>query len=189
MFGRISRGWLLMKQSWAVLRLDKELMLFPILSSIACLLVVASFIAPVVLVPGLRDWALGVINANNQGDGQGGQARMQVPAIVGFCFYLVNYFVIVFFNTALVSCAVLRFQGGDPTVGYGLRSAMSRLPQILAWALVAATVGWVLRMIEERVKFVGKIIIGFVGLAWRDRKSTRLNSSHLGISYAVFCLK
>src|ERR1035441_3115169 len=26
-------------------------------------------------------------------------------------------------------------------------------------------------------------------LALRDRKSTRLNSSHLGISYAVFCLK
>src|SRR5262245_13424160 len=25
--------------------------------------------------------------------------------------------------------------------------------------------------------------------AWVDRKSTRLNSSHLGISYAVFCLK
>src|ERR1039458_2342098 len=25
--------------------------------------------------------------------------------------------------------------------------------------------------------------------AWGDRKSTRLNSSHLGISYAVFCLK
>src|SRR5471030_825339 len=24
---------------------------------------------------------------------------------------------------------------------------------------------------------------------FRDRKSTRLNSSHLGISYAVFCLK
>src|SRR5258705_5943088 len=26
-------------------------------------------------------------------------------------------------------------------------------------------------------------------LRHRDRKSTRLNSSHLGISYAVFCLK
>src|SRR3712207_6973812 len=24
---------------------------------------------------------------------------------------------------------------------------------------------------------------------WRDRKSTRLNSSHANISYAVFCLK
>src|SRR5256885_3435712 len=28
-----------------------------------------------------------------------------------------------------------------------------------------------------------------VGLAIADRKSTRLNSSHLVISYAVFCLK
>src|ERR1039458_7554309 len=26
-------------------------------------------------------------------------------------------------------------------------------------------------------------------MTMRDRKSTRLNSSHLGISYAVFCLK
>src|SRR5215510_6369904 len=26
-------------------------------------------------------------------------------------------------------------------------------------------------------------------MAWRDRKSTRLNSSHVAISYAVFCLK
>src|SRR6266508_5220809 len=26
-------------------------------------------------------------------------------------------------------------------------------------------------------------------LAWEDRKSTRLNSSHVAISYAVFCLK
>src|ERR1039458_9297868 len=26
-------------------------------------------------------------------------------------------------------------------------------------------------------------------MLWPDRKSTRLNSSHLGISYAVFCLK
>src|ERR1039458_10779179 len=32
---------------------------------------------------------------------------------------------------------------------------------------------------------------GFTGFGptWQDRKSTRLNSSHLGISYAVFCLK
>src|SRR5258705_6504515 len=31
--------------------------------------------------------------------------------------------------------------------------------------------------------------IGFQLCKGRDRKSTRLNSSHLGISYAVFCLK
>src|SRR5258705_10027222 len=31
--------------------------------------------------------------------------------------------------------------------------------------------------------------LGLEPLELRDRKSTRLNSSHLGISYAVFCLK
>src|SRR5262245_65355755 len=31
--------------------------------------------------------------------------------------------------------------------------------------------------------------LGDVAVDLRDRKSTRLNSSHLGISYAVFCLK
>src|SRR5256885_4628151 len=29
----------------------------------------------------------------------------------------------------------------------------------------------------------------YVGMLYADRKSTRLNSSHLVISYAVFCLK
>src|SRR5205814_3722669 len=34
-----------------------------------------------------------------------------------------------------------------------------------------------------------KFLTGLVVLDIGDRKSTRLNSSHLGISYAVFCLK
>src|SRR5438045_7591479 len=40
------------------------------------------------------------------------------------------------------------------------------------------------------LKTVGAVAIGLAGrVAGADRKSTRLNSSHLGISYAVFCLK
>src|SRR5690625_7008110 len=31
--------------------------------------------------------------------------------------------------------------------------------------------------------------VGLMTLFWGDRKSTRLNSSHVAISYAVFCLK
>src|SRR5262245_63510838 len=40
------------------------------------------------------------------------------------------------------------------------------------------------RNADERATALGEAL----SLA-RDRKSTRLNSSHLGISYAVFCLK
>ena len=68
--------------------------------------------------------------------------------------------------TALVSCAVKRFSGGDPTVGYGLSEAVSRLPQILAWTLVAATVGYILQLIEQRLSWVGRIIVGLIGVAW-----------------------
>src|SRR5262245_63908092 len=35
----------------------------------------------------------------------------------------------------------------------------------------------------------GASISSSASMTWADRKSTRLNSSHLGISYAVFCLK
>src|SRR5437899_10229117 len=38
----------------------------------------------------------------------------------------------------------------------------------------------------------GNVLFGAYGVRHgrsKDRKSTRLNSSHLGISYAVFCLK
>src|SRR5262245_62330872 len=38
---------------------------------------------------------------------------------------------------------------------------------------------WLRVLVAEMLRFEGR----------RDRKSTRLNSSHLGISYAVFCLK
>src|SRR5437899_6391288 len=40
----------------------------------------------------------------------------------------------------------------------------------------------------SKVKAPGGVI-AVVDAGGKDRKSTRLNSSHLGISYAVFCLK
>ena len=46
MFARISYTWNLMGASWQVLRQDKEMLLFPLLSGICCLLVLASFAIP-----------------------------------------------------------------------------------------------------------------------------------------------
>jgi hypothetical protein len=74
--------------------------------------------------------------------------------------------VITFFNAAIVGSAVIRLSGGDPTFGDGLRTATSRLPQILAWAALAATVGLVLRAIEERSEKIGQLVAGLMGAAW-----------------------
>ena len=72
----------------------------------------------------------------------------------------------VFFNSAVVSCAVLRMRGEDPTVRDGLRAAFDRTHLILGWALVSATVSTVLRIIEDNSSLAGRIIAGIIGMAW-----------------------
>jgi hypothetical protein len=158
MFERISRSFELAKASWNVLYTDKQLVLFPILSGLASLLVLISFIAPLV---GLT------LNGTIVWTEENGQ--LQPPwwfYVVVFAFYFCSYFVIIFFNAALVSCAILRFNGQTPTLGDGLRAAFARLPQILAWALVSATIGMILKMIENAHEKAGEIISAILGTAW-----------------------
>jgi hypothetical protein len=151
-FERISNSFALARSSWRVLREDKKLVLFPVLSGIACLMVLISFAVPFVAMPQLVNdlqqhaaWALYVI---------------------GFAFYFVNYFVIIFFNAALVSCALMRFNGAEPTLGDGLRAASLRLPQILLWALVSATVGMLLKAVENAGEKVGQFVSAILGTVW-----------------------
>lgn len=155
MFQRLTNGWELAKQSFNVLRLDKELLLFPLMSGLACIIVLASFAAPL--------WNSDYLNVVFE--------ERQAPEdplayVILFAFYFINYFVIVFFNSALVACAIIRFRGGNPTLGDGLRAATERLPQILGWAAVSATVGVVLRIIESRSERAGQIAAGLLGMAW-----------------------
>ncbi len=118
MFDRLSNGWEVASQSWAVLRRDKQLVLFPIMSGLAAILVMASFALPVFLLPGLREAIANLFNKHDAGGGQTDFARI-ISGLILFAFYFVNYFVIVYFNTALAACAIYRFRGGEPTVGLG----------------------------------------------------------------------
>jgi len=163
-FDRLGRGWELAGQSWQVLKRDKELVLFPMISGIACLLVVASFLLPFLLIPEFGAGIKAVLDEDRAGRQQ--PVAQIAYAAVAFAFYFVNYLVIVFFNTALVSCAIIRFKGGDPTLADGLRMAWRRLPQIAGWAALSATVGVILKMIEEKTDWVGQIVIGLIGAAW-----------------------
>src|SRR5438105_6611151 len=158
MFDRISNSFALARSSWQVLRTDKQLIVFPIISGIACLLILLSFALPFIVHPQWLDF----MNHNNH------QGR-QVPPwvyIVAFAYYFCNYFVIVFCNAALISCALVRFNGGTPTLADGFSAAMSRLPQIVAWALVSATVGLLLKMIENANEKAGQFISAIIGTAW-----------------------
>ena len=152
MFQTFSRSLELAKASLRVLRSDKELLIFPLISFVALVIVTLSFAVPFFLTGAITDAADGKVNI--------------AGAILAFLFYLVTYTVTFFFNTALVGAAMIRLDGGDPTVRDGFRIAMSRLPQILVYALIAATVGMILRWINERAGIVGQIVAGIIGFAW-----------------------
>jgi hypothetical protein len=77
-----------------------------------------------------------------------------------------TYTIGIFFQAAVVAGATERMRGGDPTVGSALAAAGRRIGPILMWAVVAATVGMALRVIQDRVAFIGKIVVGLVGAAW-----------------------
>ncbi len=152
MAGKLSNSWALVKASTRVLALDKELMVFPLLSGVATVLVLASFAVPLFITGGWTVFAEG--------------HSPYLGYVAGFLFYLVQYTVIFFFNSALVGAALIRLEGGNPTVSDGLSVAMSRLGSILGYAALAATVGMLLRAISERVGFFGKIVTGLIGMAW-----------------------
>lgn len=151
MSGRFSRSVQLAKASFAVVRADKELMLLPVMSVFALIVIVASLAVPVAVLGGFSTAA----------------AQSQPLAMTGaLVFYVVTYFVAIFFNAALVGAAMIRMDGGNPTLGDGLRIAWARKGRILGYALIAATVGLILRAIEERVGWLGAFVVKLIGAAW-----------------------
>jgi hypothetical protein len=152
MFAKIKNSWNLIKASAGALSADKELVIFPLLSSIALLIVTASFAVPM-FMSGFFDQLLG------------GQSEI-FHYLVLFLFYVVQYTVIIFANSALIGAALIRMGGGDPTVGDGFRIAFGHFGKILGYALIAATVGLILKWIADKSKSLGRFVVSLVGLAW-----------------------
>lgn len=159
-FGNLSQTWELMGQSWDVLKKDKELLVFPMVSGLCCLLVIASFAIPSIMSgswmpPAAEQDGQSVVNAE----------QMAYYAKL-LAFYFCNYFVIIFFNSAIAGCAAMRMRGQDPTVGDGFSIAFSRIHSVFGWALVSATVGLVLRIIEDKNEKIGAFVASLLGTAW-----------------------
>jgi hypothetical protein len=158
--GKFSRSWELVKQSFAILRSDKQLMLFPVLSAISCLIVTAVIATggTLLMMPAF---------ANAAASGEQFHPNQSPLFLFGmFTLYVANYFVIVFFNVALVGVANSRLMGGTWTFRDGIELAWARKFTIFQWALVAATVGMILRTLEERMGLIGRIIMRIIGVAW-----------------------
>ncbi len=148
----------LMKQSWAVLKQDRELIWLPVISAI-----VAAVVAAMVLIPVALTQDLGAISETS---GSGSQQLSAGTIVTLAALTLALAFISIFFRAALVSGAHERMMGGDPTVRSAIAGALERLPKLFGWAVITTIVGTILRAIEQRSGTLGRIVINIVGMAW-----------------------
>src|SRR5581483_10161834 len=150
MFERIARGWSLTKASFKVLSLDKEMVALPLLAGVLQIIAVVAL--------GLGAWGLGLFSGAD-GGGLG---------LAGYLAIFAIYAIVIFFNAAVIEMATIRFNGGDPVLKDGLRKSWSRIGRILQWAVVAATVGIIFRILRDQAKdnILARILVSFLEFGW-----------------------
>jgi hypothetical protein len=161
MLQRIGRGWQMAKASWTVIKRHPKLLLLPIFSAIAFVALISA-IGASVFAGSKSDYVRYLTDT----------LKHDEPVVYAayFAFYFACTFIIVFFNSALVFCALQSFAGKEPSLRAGLATAAGRLPQILAWTLVATTVGVILNALQNFLKdklgFLGGLLGGLGEVAW-----------------------
>ena len=143
--GRISNSWQLVKESWRILKKDKELLLFPVISAIISLAILA-----VVFIPAFFLFLAGSSIA---------------PRIAIVVTTYLIYFTSVFFNAGVVYAANMCLHGKDPKFSDGIKGAMKNLHKLFMWSLIAATIGLLLRALSKR-RGLESLISGIIGFAW-----------------------
>ena len=150
--GRIKRGWRLSKQSWAVVKSDKSLLAFPIIS------VVAAIVTMIIFFGGGAGMAVAIDSP---------WAALPLVIIGVYLLTVVG----VFASVALASCATEALEGRDTTVAQGISAARGRMKLIFAWAAVALFVGILISAIQSLLQqvaggVVSAIVGGLAGFAW-----------------------
>ena len=133
-FSTIGRGWQMSKLSMSVIRKDPELIVYMVISGVFALACMIGIGLPQFME---MSWAV---------DEEG----VATGAYLGYAFagYMLMTIIVTFWNCAIVANANIRLTGGNPTFGDGIREASKHLPAIIAWGIIAGTVGLLLKFLE-----------------------------------------
>jgi hypothetical protein len=159
--GKIRRSWELVKASWRVLKADKELALFPVVSAICVAIAIAIIGGGFALVTGD-----GAQEIADRFDDTSNRSWTIGDVVTLFIIYFVTVLIATFFNAALIGATLKRLRGGDPTFRDGLHLATARIGSILGYSAIAATVGVIIQLIRSKSNTAGDIGAGLLGAAW-----------------------
>lgn len=152
----MSNGWQLTKTSLRIINENKSLLLFPVLSTVSLVAILVTFFGGTFFFVGdsIEAWI---------------QEESIFTNVLGyvliFAYYLINYTIVVFFNAALIHCAIKILNEEETSLSDGLNYATSKIGRIFTWAIISATVGMLLQMLESRGK-LGEFVASFIGMAW-----------------------
>lgn len=164
--GKFSASLLMARESWRLLMKDKEVLLFPIMTALTFVTLIAIFAVVAWLLVGPEYISKFFISS----EAEMNATVSEIPTYFyyGFIFilYLISYFIFTFFSVGLTAVVYERIKGGDLTFGGGIKVSSRIVGKIFIWSLISATVGVVLGAIAERSKWLGKIVVYFLGTAW-----------------------
>ena len=157
--GKFNASVIIVKESWNVLKKDKEIMWFPVLSGFLTLIVVAA------MATFFYFTLLGGSTTEFKID-----EAMEINNIVMyttmFAYYLIIFFMVNFCQSALFIIVQGRFAGQDLNFNDGIQGAGKYIGKIFVWSLISATVGLILKIISDNFKVIGKVVAGIFGAAW-----------------------
>ena len=170
---KLSRSWLLFTTSLQVVRQNKKLLLFPIVSSGCSVVILLFFVAPALLYPSghsLRESAHWLTLGHRLGFDFAGRHPALHPNAIFYglliVIYLASMFFATFFNAAFYN-EILKALAGEPvSLRSGLAFAWFRVRSILVWSLFAGAVGLIIKSLEERFGWIGRWVLRFVGVVW-----------------------
>ncbi|MHB0865291.1 MAG: DUF6159 family protein [Minisyncoccota bacterium] len=156
--GKFKASWMIVTQSWNILKKDEEILWFPVLSGITSIVALVIFGAVLFFV------TLGGTLSNIDSLGSTGVSAFSY--VVLFFYYLVMFFIANFFTAGIYTIVNGRFNGQDLTFSDGMNGAKENIGKIFWWSAISATVGIILKIIEDQSRLIGKIVAALLGAAW-----------------------
>ncbi|HZV37110.1 MAG TPA: DUF6159 family protein [Verrucomicrobiae bacterium] len=185
---RIQRSWELFKSSLFVMKQNKTLLAFPILTSILTIMLVVLFLVPVAFRPTGHSYAsaqhwkavtAGIVDLDTQSPAQGdasnpsfhrgvrfGRNVKPIAAVYFAAMYFACMFLATFLNVAFYHEIMNALSGQPVSIAEGLSFAARKWKIILMWTLFAGLVGFIIKTLEERFGWFGEIIMRLIGTVW-----------------------
>jgi hypothetical protein len=178
---RLKNGWALLLKSFEVIQEHPRLLLFPAATAALTLIMAFLFLTPIALQPTGHGYSEGAhwktvgsrlfveVPAGPVEQAKGHKTEMaltgQAEAFVAL-FYFVSMFLATFFNVAYTHAIFNALDGKPVSVSEGISFALTKLKPILMWSLFAGVVGLLIKTLEQKVGFVGRMIVRAIGTAW-----------------------